>query len=489
MRSARYPSIVLAAVVLVAACGSGGDDGSEGASDETDSITPDDEASDGTGDRIDNTSSERDDPSTEFGAIDGVLVSLLSPDLGLYAVDRDTGEHRALTLDGVEYVDRDVQPISGTSSAFTVSLTTREGQSFSHDLGLARVDLDSGGTAQIAGLGADRETDDSADLTDWEVLATDDSVAWLETRAFTGEGAAFVGFDAATGEEVATFDDLDFEITTDDGSTCSGSAESLLVLDDGTLVTTTSGWPAELDQATGDLVMMLDWCGFGVEPTLADFVNPAEAADWFITEDGSAVTAEAAESRLPFIPLRAVPSGGRGLTAGDGSIWWLFVSSTSVPSGDESISAYTGGVVRFDPAIGAITNVWPLGEAVATYLPGEDDADDITTVSTMSSFDLRFLDGALWIMDHRDDAPLRRLDPATGEITEITIDKGDVADLTDAEMIFSDPLAIWLDVTRKVVTSDDENGRSTSGAQFIERVDTSTGSISISVPAADILGF
>jgi hypothetical protein len=132
--------------------------------------------------------------------------------------------------------------------------------------------------------------------------------------------------------------------------------------------------------------------------------------------------------------------------------------------------------------------VWPLGEASVTYLDDDGD-DDITTVSTMSAFDLRYIDDALWIMDHREDAPLRRLDPATGEITEITIEKGEGIDLTAAEMIFSDPEAIWLEVTRKVITSDDESGRSTSGTSHLERVDTVTGTITLSIPIADILGF
>lgn len=92
-------------------------------------------------------------------------------------------------------------------------------------------------------------------------------------------------------------------------------------------------------------------------------------------------------------------------------------------------------------------------------------------------------------MDHREDAPLRRLDPATGEITEITIEKGEGIDLTAAEMIFSDPEAIWLEVTRKVITSDDESGRSTTGTSYLERVDTAIGAITVSVPTGDILGF
>ena len=492
MRSPTRTSLGLAALLVLAACG-GGDSGGGGDADNgadvaggTEVVTPDGTATDET-DEADDVDSGGSDGSAP---VDGAVVSLLSPDLGLYAVDRDSGEHRALTLDGVGWVERDTQPIAATTSAFTVSLTTLEGESYAHDLGVVRIDLDSGDAIDVAELGVDRESDESEHLTRWEVLDADDTTVWLETSAFTGEGASIVGFDATTGETTATFDDLDFEITTDEGSTCSGTAEGLLVMPDGVLMTTTSGWPAELDPPTGGIEMVFDWCGFGVEPTLADFVDSADAAEWLVTEDGSAVSAEAAEAVLPFVRLRAAPSGGRGLAEGDGSIWWLFVSGTTIPDGEENVSAYTGGVVRFDPAAGAVVDVWPLGDATATYLHDEDQADDgMTTVSTMSSFDLRYLDGALWIMDHRDDAPLRRLDPVTGELTEVTIEKGDGIDLTATEMIFSDPEAIWLDVVRKVITRDDEDGRSTSGTSFVERVDSSTGTIVVSVPVADILGF
>ena len=473
---------VLAAVSLglLAGCGDGG--GADGGGTDTDAgetVGASDAAT---------TGSEPTGTASGSDAVDGALVSLLSPDLGLYAVDRDSGEHRALSLEGVGYTEREEQPIAAGNTAFTLSLTTLEGQSFSNEVGLVRVDLDTGEATEIAELGIDRESDDSDELTQWEVLDADDETVWLETGAFfADEGRSIVGFDAATGAQTITFDELDFEVTTDSGSICSGTADGLLVLPDGTLITTTSGWPALLDPATGGVSMIFEWCGFDAEPTLADFVESADADEWFVTEDGSAVTAEAAERVLDFVPLRMTPTNGRGLAEGDGSIWWLFNSGTSVETGDVSVSAYAGGVVSFDPVTGEVTAVWPLGEASATYL--DDGDDDITTVSTMSSFDLRYIEGALWIMDHREDAPLRRLDPATGAITEITIEMGEGIDLTTAEMIFSDPEAIWLEVSRKVITSDDENGRSTSGTSFLERVDTATRTITVSIPITDILGF
>lgn len=479
---------VLAAVSLglLAACGGGdrddggGDDGGGADADTGETVEAPDAAT---------TGSEPSGTASGTDAVDGALVSLLSPDLGLYAVDRDSGEHRALSLEGVGYTERQEQPIAAGDTAFTLSLTTLEGQSFSNEVGLVRVDLDTGEATEIAELGIDRESDDSDELTQWEVLDADDETVWLETGAFfADEGRSIVGFDAATGAQTATFDELDFEVTTDSGSICSGTADGLLVLPDGTLVTTTSGWPALLDPMTGGVSMIFEWCGFDTEPTLADFVEPADADEWFVTEDGSAVTAEAAERVLDFVPLRMTSTNGRGLADGDGSIWWLFNSGTSVETGNVSASAYAGGVVRFEPVPGEVTAVWPLGEASVTYLDDDGD-DDITTVSTMSAFDLRYIDDALWIMDHREDAPLRRLDPATGEITEITIEKGEGIDLTAAEMIFSDPEAIWLEVTRKVITSDDESGRSTSGTSHLERVDTVTGTITLSIPIADILGF
>lgn len=479
--------LALAAVSLglLAACGGGdGDGGADSSADgDTGDSGPIESADAGT------TGSEPGGSAGAIaGAVDGALVSLLSPDLGLYAVDRATGEHRALSVEGVEFVERQDQPIAATSTAFTLSLTTLDGQSFSHEVGLVRVGLDSGEAAEIAELGVDRESDESEEQTIWEVLDADDVTVWLETGGFFAtEGNSIIGFDATTGAQTVTFDELDFEITTDTGSTCSGTADGLLVMADGTLITSTSGWPAVLDPATGDLAMIFEWCGFGTEPSLADFVDPADADGWFVTEGGSAVTAEAAEQVLPFVPLRMTPTLGRGLAEGDGSLWWLFNSGTSVETGDVSVSAYAGGVVRFDPVAGEVTDVWPLGEASVTYL--DDGDDDITTVSTMSAFDLRYIDEALWIMDHREDAPLRRLDPATGEITEITIEKGEGIDLTAAEMIFSDPEAIWLEVTRKVITSDDESGRSTTGTSYLERVDTSIGAIIVSVPTGDILGF
>ena len=477
----KSPIFTLAAVSLglLAGCGGGGDGDGDGEDDGADETV---EGSDAAA-----AESENAGAGSESAAVDGALVSVLSPDLGLYAVHRDTGEHSALSLDAVEFIERDRQPIAARSTAFTLSLTTLEGQSFSHEVGLVRVDLDTGEATQIAGLGIDRESDESDELTQWKVLDADDETVWVETGAFFDvEGRSIIGFDTATGAQIIEFDALDFEVTTDTGSTCSGTADGLLVMPDGALITTTSGWPAVLDPATGEVSMIFEWCGFGTEPTLAEFVDPADADDWFVTEDGTAVSAGAAEQVLEFVPLRMTPTPGHGLVEGDGSLWWLFDSATSVATEDNSISAHAGGVVRFDPVAGEVAAVWPLGDASATYLDGDDD---ITTVSTMSSFDLRYIDGALWIMDHREDAPLRRLDPATGAITEITIEKGEEIDLTAAEMIFSDPEAIWLEVSRKVITSDDENGRPTSGTSFLERVDTATGTITLSIPISDILGF
>lgn len=240
------------------------------------------------------------------------------------------------------------------------------------------------------------------------------------------------------------------------------------------------GWPVAVDTESGAVSPLVVGC-LDEAPTLLSLVGVDAAGEFFVPENPGSLDPDTIEMLAGSV--EATVANGT-FVEGDGSLWWIFNSNVSTLDGDEQISAVAGGVVESDLASRTVTNVWPLDEAAASWLVDADPPQ----VSTLSQADLRYLDGSLWIMDWREDAPLRCLHAGTGDVTEIVIPLGDGFDLLEARMISNDPEAIWLDVTRKVVTSD-EDGRSTNGEGFIDQIDVETETVVVTVAQGDILGF
>lgn len=468
------------AMIAAASCGGGDSSGSDGGSDSAVETASSETQSNGSL-QPDNTNA-----STADGEpINGLVVSLLSPELGLYAIDRATDEARDLEMDGVEFTDRQNQPILIGDSAYVLTATTIDGQSWSHEVGIGKVELASGEGVEILQLGTDRETDDDTDVIAFELIGGADTTVWVTRESFADpDDVTYLSFDSSTGAAGNEFKSLPYEVTTDDGTTCTGDIRDELVLSDGTLAGLSNGWPATLDAITGEIEPLVEWCGSDAEINLSDLLAPEEINEYAVTETGEPIPLD----RAPDVLRLVEPKVSNGTyVEGDGSLWWIF-SAFGVHWDSESPSAALGGIVEFDLATNSIVNVWPLGGDTVAYDSGDGD-DDITSVSSLTQADLRFLDDRLWIMDWREDAPLRVLDPTTGTLTSIDIEKGDGVDFTTANLISSDPDSIWLDVSRSTITSEPGELQSSLGVNFLDQFDPASDAFTSSIKSLTIIGF
>jgi len=453
----RFRSIIpiSLAIVAIASCGGGSDDNGNTASDGTTGAS--------TG------SAPEAGESTGGGAINGAVISLLSPELGLFAIDRATDAVTDLKMPGVGFVDRENQPMLIGDAVYTMTRTTIEGQSFSNNIGLGKVDLASGEGSEIVQIGTDRETDDSQDLNEYALIGGDDTTIWVERSKFAeSAGSTYMSFDSESGAAGTEFTASEYDVTTDSG-TCSGDFRDAIVASDGRIIGVTSGWPSVVDQANGEVEPLADWCSFDDSLVLSNLITASEFNDFATAEDGAPLPSDKAQQLVDFIET---PISDNTMVEGDGSLWWVFQRNTAYQSGDASVAVSVGGIAEFDLTTNSVVNVWPFGPESVTFEAGEDGSPG--TVSSLSQADLRYLDGELWIMDSRDGAPLRVLDPATGELTLIEIPKKDGIDATSATLISSDPDSIWLDVTQWVVTVDDDELESKSGDGFIDQLDPAT---------------
>ena len=236
----RRSVAVFAAVMIVAAsCGGGSDDDDRSGSTETaadpDSPDVDQDSSDGGGQEDGDGERVEDDAGGDM--VEGALVSLLSPDFGLYALERGTGDHRELSIDGVGFTDRKTQPLLAGDAAYTLTLTTLEGQSFSNFVGVARFELATGEGEgeEIVQLGIDRTDDESEDLTTYDFVGVDATSVWVRSGPFFGDPAetTYTRYDIASGSEIGTLTGLAYEEASENG-TCSDAVRDPIITPDGT---------------------------------------------------------------------------------------------------------------------------------------------------------------------------------------------------------------------------------------------------------------
>jgi hypothetical protein len=426
------------------------------------------------------------DPAARAEPVEGVLVSLLSVEFGLFDVARRTGDHRELTIEGLGYTDRERQPILALdgSTAYTLTYTPLEGQQYSHDVGVAAFDRTTGEGRLVTSLGIDRTDDEAADLTSYEILGADEDTVWVMSHPFAESDPnliTYTSYDVGSGEEIIAHTGV-VQQASAEGSECEASVRSPFLDSAGGLMAVSVQWPVAIDPATGEVTPLLAGCLDVPEPTLATEVGNEAAEMFMVVENDRPLEPETVQILADAVRLSVA---AEEMVEGDGSLWWVFNQNVSTFAGTDPVNVLAGGVVRFDLATRQIADVWPLGEAVGEWLPGDESAGS----TGLSQPQLQYLDGSLWIMDHRDNRPLLRVDATTGAVTEVAIEAGAGFDRVTAELIPNDPEAIWLDVTRWVTTHTEDGGTSSSGEGFIDQVDIADDEIVLTVSQRDIIGF
>ncbi|MDH3753422.1 MAG: hypothetical protein OEU32_06070, partial [Acidimicrobiia bacterium] len=450
-----------------------------------------DAAGDGAGPVVDETDDEAGadsgDASSGGQAVTGLVASLNDFGLGLFEVDAVTGESRQLTMEGVEFVDRTHPPIIVGDRAWMLTLTTIDGQDFSQVVGVGRVDLVTGEGDEIVVLGPNRENDESAETISYRLVGADRDSAWVSIAPFGSSAIDVVHrrIDATTGETITELAGLEYSFESDAAS-CTAELRNPMILPDGSFVGLAGGWPATVDIETGEITATVPWCESGAESfepfRLRSLVPPEAINDYAVPEDARPVPPEALDDFFGF-GSEPAPSGGAYVVSDDGHFWWVFSDLIAYQRGDTAVNTIVGGVVRFDPVAGEVVDVWPLGELAGHWLSAQENG-----YSGLSGPELAHVGGDLWVVDGREDAPVLRLDPETGTIDVLPVPKGDDIDLTQVSLVGADDDGIWLEVSRRIITTDDEAGRTTTGTLFLDRIDAGVGAFTLSVPERDILG-
>ncbi|MEM7287924.1 MAG: hypothetical protein AAF480_16350 [Actinomycetota bacterium] len=437
---------LMVGVAVLAGCG-GDDDTSAGPAPATG-----DEASTDGGD------GSAADADATSGPVDGALVSVLTFDFGLWALDPTGGDPFEVVVPDAGFSDRQVPPFvtPDGSTAVVLVFTTVEGQTFSNDVGLGGVDLATAEGRLIAPLGQDRPDDESTDSTSWEILAVSDSTAWV-TESTVGGNEALLAVDLVAGTVSTAVEASEVRV------------RSAAVVGD-VLYGQFNGAIHTLGATGWDEVVAID--------ALAHdrFLSPATMAEFAITRSGAPLDPEWASSMLTFFDVRPTIAGIVG--SGD-LLYWQFNENWSNADGTDS--AIVGGIVQFDTASAQITGIWPLGDSVGSF-PGENE------ISTSSQGTWHVTGDLVWFADQRDDGDLLRFDPSTG-VEAFDIVPLDGADYTRIELLANDPDGVWLILEDWTVSSSDESGTSASGETRFVLVDPSSGALTLEIDESDLIGF
>ncbi|HEC10548.1 MAG TPA: hypothetical protein ENI86_13455 [Acidimicrobiales bacterium] len=468
----RIIGLGLALALLAAACGGSGGSSADSAED--------------AGGSQDAGSASTAETASATAPVEGLVVVLNSFGDSLFEVNPSTGEHRALTMDGAEFVDRQNQPVVAGGRAWMITGTLLEGQSYSSTVGLGRLDLATGEGRQIAELGVDRENDEAQDLNIYEIVGADDTSVWVKVQKFGEDSSQSIyrRYDAETGDLLGEIDELVYEYESDT-ATCTAGITEPRILPDGTFMALVGTFPAVVDTETGEITPTVPWCEANDDAfdpyRLSSVLTPEEMADWAITESGEPVPAEELDSMFGFGDI--TPSGGKWVIDGDRHAWWVFAGIRGYRDGEDSGKAIIGGVVEFDLDSNQLVEIYPLGEYAGRWLPDDDTFD----VATLSDVYLAYSGDRLWIMDGTEDGPLIGLDPATGTVEAHQLVKGEGVDVTEAEILAFDADGLWLEVNRAVVTENEDGSRSRLGELSLVRIQGTTGAVVVDVPEREIL--
>lgn len=443
----RWSAPLLVISLLAGACGGDDDGGGQ----------PVPQVDDAAGDGGEVIAEETSDPAV--GPVDGALVSVLTFDFGLWALDPSGGEPFEVVVPGVGFAGRQ-EPVritpDGSTAVLTV-FTTLEGQTFSNDVGLGVIDLTTGEGRLVAQLGQDRSDDESSDFASWEIVGVSDTTAWVVETGSALEGEALLAVDIASGAVTTVVEASESRVR--------GPA-----VVDGTLYGQVDGSIARLGDAGWESVAVVNELAFD------GFLSPATMRDFAITRSGTPLDEEWASSMLGFFAPRPTVAG---MVAAGGFLYWQFNENWSNAEGTDS--AIVGGFIQFDPVAGAITGAWPVGSSVGDF-PGENE------VSTSSQGTWHSTGDTIWFADARDDGDLLRLDPASG-VEPFDIEPVAGADYTRIELAPNDPDGVWLILEDWTVTESNESGTSATGDTRFVLVDPATGAPQLEVDESDLIGF
>lgn len=451
-------AIVLALMLLagvLAGCGGDDDDASSSSSNNSSDSTTGtaDGASDTTGFGAGDDSADPAD-SGPAGPVNGPIISILSFDFGMFALDRETGEATAITVPDAGFSDRTqrAELAPDGSHAYVVVATPIEDQEFTNELALAEVDLATGEAAKLVELGRERENDEATERTDVELIGVGDSDVWIELDE--PSGVSIVAYARNGGAETVRIpheDDARVLFPVVSGDTLYGMINQVVSVWDG------SAWQPMLD---------LD------ELNLVDIVG-VENLDPYVTVDGGGPVPQQV---LDFSFFGDISPSTFGWQVGGGSLFFLFNDITSLDDG----RVIAGGMVEIDLASGELVTIYPLGPYA-----GEFVAENEYSGLSQGTYD--FVDGQLWFADSRDDGQLFRFDQATGEVAAFVIPAPADVDFIRIEMLDTDPEGVWVEVSDWTIQTEEEGGgRTSSGVTRYERLDPETGESIVQVIEQDL---
>jgi hypothetical protein len=398
-------------------------------------------------------------PSAPAGrAIDGPLVFVSG--LGLFAVDRESGRGTRIDVPGVDGIAIEPPPAVADGAAFVVTYKRLEGQSFSHSVRIARIDLATGEVRELAEVGVDRERDDSSGLTEYRELVAAAGDAWLVSNAFGSSTRTITRFDGTTGERKAA-------VEAEGGRGWVTDGQRLFVFSNAGL--------QALDPATGELSTLL---ASGTRLREAT-VTGLDLAPLFKTRSGNALSSEDIEfvtgsaARLDGSTVRG---GGVPLAAGHGEVWMAWSTFGIQTRSGENVLGQ--GLLRFDLASERITAVVPLVGFGEHFLEGNSVSSSVG--------DLAFQGHVLWATSPQSNGTVLRVDPQLLTATVVYEPcAGDFIcnDADDVLFIRTDDQAVWLRFTRLV----DMGGGSRSGKVFLAGLDPASGRLLVEAPFEEIV--
>lgn len=449
---------MVVACLMAAACG--GDDDVDGAAEQPGTADPGDTADDSPDDGADAEDGGDDGgDGTAGGPVEGALVSVLTFDFGLWALDPDGGDPFEVAVPDVGFADRTDPPLvtpDGSTAVLTV-FTTVEGESFSNHVGLAAVDLGTGEGRLVAEFGQDRADDDATDVSSWELLGASDTTAWVAEIRSDVDGEAVLAVDLVSGEVAIAV----------------AASESLVrspAVVDGALHALVDGSIVRLGPGGWEVVVSLGELEFD-EP-----MSPAMIAEFAITRSGAPLDEEWASTMLSFFDPTPTISG---MVGAGGFLYWQFNENWSNTDGTDT--AIVGGFIRFDPATARITGAWPVGPSVGEFL--EDNQ-----ITTSSQGTWHATGDTVWFADGRDDGDLLRLEPAVG-VDAFDIEPLAGADYTRIDLVPNDPDGVWLILEDWTITESGESGTSATGETRFVLVDPVTGDFLLEIDESDLIGF